>query len=167
MRPRSEPRDPADAWEVQQAWTTDFEAPLNPAAWHVAVRRRLRGAARDAHINDKELGVTVDALRWAVRSSQTRRCRFVLQSDSSAAVGALRKGRSSRRGLLRHCRRLAALTLAEQLLVEGRWLPTDQKLRRWAYARPRPCDMRERPGRDLRGPRDTPPPTSGARSRRR
>ena len=124
MRPRSEPRDPADPWEVQNAWTAEFEAPTDPAAWHVAVRRRLRGAARHAHINDKELGVTVDAVRWAVRSPKTRRCRLVLQSDSTAAIGALRKGRSSRRNLLRHCRRLAALTLADQISLEGRWLPT-------------------------------------------
>ena len=124
MRPRSEPRDPDDRWEVERAWAADFEAPLDPAAWRVAVRRRLRGPARLAHINDKELGATVDAVRWAVRSPATRRCRIVLQSDSTAAVGALRKGRSSRRPLLRHCRRLAALTLAEQLTVEARWTPT-------------------------------------------
>ena len=68
--------------------------------------------------------MVVDAVRWAVRSPETRRCRLVLQADSTAAVGALRKGRSSRRSLLRHCRRLAALTLAEQLTLEGRWTPT-------------------------------------------
>ena len=124
MRPRSEPRHPDDPWEVERAWSVDFEAPLDPAAWHVAVSHRFRGAARAAHINDKELGVVVDAVRWAVRSPETRRCRLVLQADSTAAVGALRKGRSSRRSLLRHCRRLAALTLAEQLTLEGRWTPT-------------------------------------------
>ena len=124
MRPRSEPRDPDNRWEVERAWSTAFEAPLDPAAWRVAVRRRLRGPARAAHINDKELGATVDAVRWAVRSSATRRCRIVVQSDSTAAVGALRKGRSSRRPLLRHCRRMAAITLAEQLTVESRWTPT-------------------------------------------
>ena len=63
-------------------------------------------------------------MRWAVRSLHTRSCRIVLQSDSTVAVGALRKGRSSRHPLLRHCRRLTALTLAEQLTVEARWLPT-------------------------------------------
>ena len=63
-------------------------------------------------------------MRWAVRSLHTRSCRIVLQSDSTVAVGALRKGRSSRHALLRHCRRLTALTLAEQLTVEARWLPT-------------------------------------------
>ena len=124
MRPRTEPRDPSDPWEVERAWTTAFEAPLDPAAWQVAVSHRFRGAARAAHINDKELGVVVDAVRWAVRSPGTRRCRLVVQADSTAAVGALRKGRSSRRSLLRHCRRLAALTLAEQLALEGRWTPT-------------------------------------------
>ena len=110
MRPRTEPRDPDDPWEVHRAWGSDFEAPQDPSAWRVAVRRRLRGRARVAHINDKELGVTVDAVRWAVRSPQTRRCRLVVEADTTAAVGALRKGRSSKRPLLRHCRRLAALT---------------------------------------------------------
>ena len=57
-------------------------------------------------------------------SSRTRRYRLVVESDSTVAVGALRKGRSSKRPLLRHCRRLAALTLAEQLTVEARWTPT-------------------------------------------
>ena len=90
VRPRTEPRDPDDAWEVQQAWTAAFEAPTDPGAWRVAVRRRLRGVARAAHINEKELGVTVDAVRWATRSATTRRCRLVLQSDTTAAVGALR-----------------------------------------------------------------------------
>ena len=126
MRPRTEPRDPDNRWEVEKAWATDFDAPLDPSSWHVAVRRRLRGPARKAHINDKELGVAVDAVRWAVRSPSTRRCRLVLQSDSTAAVGALRKGRSSKRPLLRHCRRLAALTLAEQVALEARWIPTSK-----------------------------------------
>ena len=124
MRPRTEPRNPDDQWEVQRAWGAEFEAPQDPSAWSVAVRRRLRGPARLAHINDKELGATVDAVRWAGRSSRTRRCRLVVESDSTVAVGALRKGRSSKRPLLRHCRRLAALTLAEQLTVEARWTPT-------------------------------------------
>ena len=58
------------------------------------VSHRFRGAARAAHINEEELGVIVDAVRWAVRSPGTRRCRMVLQADSTAAVGALRKGQS-------------------------------------------------------------------------
>ena len=124
MRPRTEPRNPDDQWEVQRAWGADFKATQVPSAWRVAVRRRLREPARLAHINDKELGAIVDAVRWAVRSSRTRRCRLVVESDSTAAVGALRKRRSSKRPLLRHCRRLAALTLAEQLTLEARWTPT-------------------------------------------
>ena len=52
----------------------------------------------------------------------------MLQSDSTAAVGALRKGRSSKRPLLKHCRRLAALTLAEQLTLEARWVPTAKNM---------------------------------------
>ena len=126
MRPRTEPRDKDDPWAVERAWTADFEAPLDPSSWHVAVRRRLRGPACKAHINEKELGATVDAVRRATRAPGTRRCRLVLQSDSTAAIGALRKGRSSKRPLLRHCRRLAALTLAEQLTLEGRWTPTSK-----------------------------------------
>ena len=65
----------------------------------------------------------MDAVRWAARLPGTRQCRLVLQSDSTAAVGALRKGRSSRR-LLLHCRRLAAIKLAERIALEGRWIPT-------------------------------------------
>ena len=129
MRPRTEPRDPDNRWEVEKALAIEFDAPLDPSSWHVAVRRRLRGPARKAHINDKELGVTADAVRWTIRSPGTRRCRLVLQSDSTAAVGALRKGRSSKRPLLRHCRRLAALTLAEQVALEARWIQPQKTLR--------------------------------------
>ena len=45
MRPRTEPRDASDPWEVEQAWTAEFEAPLDLAAWRVAIRRCLRGPA--------------------------------------------------------------------------------------------------------------------------
>ena len=69
MRPRTEPCDPDDKWEVHRAWGAAFEAPQDPSAWRVAVRRRSRGRARLAHINDEELGGTVDAVLWAGCSS--------------------------------------------------------------------------------------------------
>ena len=94
MRPRSEPREQCNPWEVQQSWTADFDAPTDPTAWYVLVARRLRRRDRAAHINEKELGVVVVAVRWAAHSPSTRQCRLVLQSDSTAAVGALPKGRS-------------------------------------------------------------------------
>ena len=64
--------------------------------WHVAVRCAYPATSRvrQAQINEKEAGALVLAIRWAARSRRTRRCRLVVQSDSAAAVCAMRKGRS-------------------------------------------------------------------------
>ena len=134
----------AAAWSAEGALAAEFEAPTDPAAWRVAFRRTYApgSAERAAHINAKELGGAVDAVRWACRSARTRRCRLVIQLDSAVAVSVLRKGRSSRGALRRHCRRLAAMTLAEAISVEARWVPTsrnmaDQPSR--GSAQPGPC----------------------------
>ncbi len=133
LRPRHEPK-PADAaadpWCVERALAASFVAPTDPAAWRVAFRQTFAPgtAARTAHINAKELSTAVDAVRWACRSARTRRCRLVLELDSAVAVSVLRKGRSSRPGLRRLCRRLAAVSLAEQVAVEARWIPTTRNM---------------------------------------
>ena len=131
-------------WSAESALAAGFDAPTDPALWRVAYRRVYApgSSARAAHINAKELGGAVDAVRWACRSSRTRRCRMVVELDSAVAVSVLRKGRSSRGALRRHCRRLAAMTLAEEIALEARWVPTsrnmaDQPSR--GFAQPGPC----------------------------
>ena len=82
-------------------------------------------------------------MRWACRAPRTRRCRLILQSDNGDTVCRLRKGRSSRPGPLRHCRRLAAITLADRIAVEARHVRTDRNMAdqpsRSRTARPGPC----------------------------
>ena len=142
-----------DQWRVEDALAADFRAPTDPRAWRVAVRRRYSRGARAQHINAKEAGAVVDAVRWAVRARRTRACRLVVQSDSAVGVGALQKGRSSRPGLLQHCRRLAAVTLAERVCLEMRWVSTT-------------ANMADKPSRGERspGPCDgAPVPVPGAK----
>ena len=66
-----------------------------------------------------------------------------MQGDNGDAVGWLRRGRSSRPGPLRHCRRLAAVTLADQISVEARHVRTHRNMAdqpsRSRTARPGPC----------------------------
>ena len=122
-------------------------APLDPDAWRVAWRRSYKPGSVEASadINAKELGAAVDGVRWASRAPRTRRCRLVVQSDNADAVCWLRKGRSSRPGPLRHCRRLAAVTLAEQIAVEARHVRTH-------------ANMADQPSRGERVPGPCAPP---------
>ena len=127
MRP---PDAPVRRWSAASDLAADFTASVEPADWHVAVRCSYppESRVRHAHINEKEAGALVLAIRWAARSRRTRRCRLVVQSDSAAAVCALRKGRSSRPGMRRQCRKIAALTLAHGISAEFRWVPTDRNM---------------------------------------
>ena len=146
-RPRralQEPSEPITPWTAATGLGAAFEASVDPADWHVAVRCTypVASRARLAHINEKEAGALVLAVRWAARSRRTRRCRIVIQSDSAAAVCAMRKGRSSKRGMRLQCRRLAALTLAHAITAEFRWVATDRNMAdrpSRGSARPGPC----------------------------
>ena len=149
MRPRRGMRTPEeyerDPWSAAADLGPAFPTSVTPADWHVAVRYAYPATSRvrQAHINEKEAGALVLAVRWAARSRRTRRCRLVVQSDSAAAVCAMRKGRSSKRGMRRQCRRLAALTLAHAITAEFRWVATDRNMAdrpSRGSARPGPCD---------------------------
>ena len=91
MRP---PEAPIERWSAASDLSAVFTASAAPADWHVAVRCAYpeKYSARHAHINEKEVGALVLAIRWAARSRRTRRCRLVVQSDSASAVCAFRKG---------------------------------------------------------------------------
>ena len=138
MRPRRGERTTEGQWTIEHEAAL-FEAPTDVAAWRVAWSRR---DSRGGHINERELRAVADAVRWATRTAANRRCRVLVQTDSAVTVGAIRKGRSSRPNLLRVCRRLAALTLAEEVALLVRWVPTDAN---WAdrpsrgEACPGPC----------------------------
>ena len=127
-RPRGPKRAGADPWTVASSLGTLFTAPVEPKAFRIAARGLFQGRERDAHINCKEASAVLTGVRWAARAPRTRRCRLVLQSDSAVVVGALRKGRSSKPGLLRRLRRLAALTLAERITLVGRHVSTERNM---------------------------------------
>jgi hypothetical protein len=147
-QPRTVPRDEGEAWSVPRALAPDFETSVDPLDWRVAVRQRVPA---EVHINTKEASAVVSAVRWTARGRHGRRgCRLVVQSDSAVAVSAFRKGRSSKPGLLRQCRRLAATTLAARIVLVPRWVPTSRNMAdrpsRGGRA-PGPCDgpVRVRP----------------------
>lgn len=95
-------------------------------AWKTALKHDWR---RDEHINVLEGEIILLALRWAIdHGSQNHR--IVIMTDSSVCIGAITKGRSSSGGLLRVCRKIAALSLLhriELLLVHisTHWNPAD------------------------------------------
>ena len=97
-----------DDWTVNKAFEANFVPSVNPNDFKVAIKSQFSANMRARHINEKELNAVVSAVRWASRSARTRNCRLVLQSDSAVSVAILRKGRSSKPGLLRQTRRLAA-----------------------------------------------------------
>ena len=128
QRPRSPLASTSSSWKVDGALGAAFSAPVDPAKYHIAARGNFQGKNREAHINTKELAAALTGVRWACRAPRTRRCRLVLQSDSSVVVSAMRKGRSSKPGLLNRLRRLAALTLAERITLVARHVPTDRNM---------------------------------------
>ena len=150
------PEAPLEPWSTASDLSAAFTASVDPADWQVAVRCAYppESRARQAHINEKEAGALVLAIRWAARSRRTRCCRLVVQSDSAAAVCAMRKGRSSRPGMRRQCRKIAALTLAHRITVEYRWVATDRNMAdqpsRGSTA-PGPCESTPRVEPAVRG----------------
>jgi hypothetical protein len=78
------------------------------------------------HINIQELRVIAGIGR---RLSMSRRAwgkKVLVLSDSSAALGATMKGRSSVYPLLRQCRVLAAIGLALGIRISVRWVPSER-----------------------------------------
>ena len=161
-RPRRLAADPSVPWAVELDLASQFSQrpSADPGDWRVALRRTFGPGSREAsaHVNENEAAAIVCAVRWAARSSRTRRCRLVVESDSAVAVSAVRKGRSSRPGLLRQCRRLAAVALTEQIAVSARWVPTSANMAdrpSRGDRRPGPCTSVPRRQRD-----HSPPPSA-------
>jgi len=77
-----------------------------------------------AHINVLELTAVELAVRWVCSHSAAGPSQLQLLTDSSVACGALRKGRSSSRPVLRLLRRVASILLASGLTLHVAWVPT-------------------------------------------
>ena len=76
------------------------------------------------HINVLECRAALTALRRAVRSRESWGRRAMLFVDSQVTLCALSKGRSSRPQINHACRRACACSLAFDLWVVYRWVPT-------------------------------------------
>ena len=105
------PRDPPAlrAWVLGQTWL-------------VALSDRFRVRS---HINRQEIIATILALRWLGQQTQYWGTRVFLLCDSTVAVGALAKGRSSARALTSLCRRYAGLSLCFGIEISLIWVSTE------------------------------------------
>jgi len=92
--------------------------------WRVIVSSRWRDPE---HINSLETRAVSTALRWllSTRDPSVFGSKILLCSDSQVVVGALRKGRSPSRVLLRRIRNISSLLLASQLRLTVLWISTD------------------------------------------
>jgi hypothetical protein len=127
-RPRALLRNAQDnTCNVAEALRSGFEMPLDPEKWKIGYRR-IYPPGHSRHINELEMEGAVDAVRWISRSAARCNSRILIEMDSLVSVCALRKGRSSRPGLSKQLRRMAALTLALRVQVEPRWVPTTRNM---------------------------------------
>ena len=103
-------------------------APPLSSTWLPVERWRLTYKGRwmeEEHITVQELRVAVGLLRHLARPRKNWRRRVLILIDSTAALGALCKGRSSSPALLRLCRQVAAYSLAFGFLVVGRYIASE------------------------------------------
>ena len=61
-----------------------------------------------------------------LRNSRTHGRNLLLLSDAMAPILAISKGRSSARGMMRVCRRIAALALACNASLHIRWIASER-----------------------------------------
>lgn len=94
---------------------------LECAEWRVAASFPWRD---EQHINTLEARVGALGVQRALRTRARRGRRLLSLIDSQVALGAFRKGRSSKPGLLGQCRRVAAWALFGELRVTWAWIPT-------------------------------------------
>jgi hypothetical protein len=92
--------------------------------WRVIVSSRWRAPE---HINSLELRAVSTAVRWLLSTHNPLvfGSKLLILCDSQVVVGALRKGRSPSRVLLRRLRAVAALALVAKLRLTLLWIPTD------------------------------------------
>jgi len=99
------------------------EATVAGGRWSTIVSSRWRFA--DHHINTFELRAVLTASRWLLSRPALLGTRVLFLIDSSVAVHAIAKGRSSSFPLLRILRQLAATCLVGGFYIWPRWVPTN------------------------------------------
>ncbi|MDO9355796.1 MAG: hypothetical protein Q7T55_19015, partial [Solirubrobacteraceae bacterium] len=103
--------------------------PLPPTAVALAASHRWSTIVSsqwrfEEHINVLELRAISTAVRWALSQPAALGARLLILSDSTVAVAALAKGRSSSPLLLRRLRQVSAHLLASGLQLAVCWLPS-------------------------------------------
>ena len=84
--------------------------------------------SREEHNNVLEARGVVNVLRHLSRASTVWNKRVLIFTDSLVTLGALSKGRSSARQLLRVCRQAAAVQLGCRIRIYLRWVPSERNL---------------------------------------
>lgn len=92
------------------------------SSWYTTVSARWKRPL--THINLGELHAAHTAVKWTVRQPRSHGKRLLLFSDSTAAVGALSKGRSSAFSSLTIIRSISSLCLLFNVRLYVCWLPT-------------------------------------------
>ena len=113
------------AWDVRpgDAPPPWFEAQVGPCRsdWQVVEARRWRHAG---HNNEGELEAILLALKNLARCAALRGSVVPLLTDSAVALGAIRKGRSSKWRIRARLKKVTALSLAFGVWLCVRWVPT-------------------------------------------
>ena len=89
--------------------------------WSTIVAARWR---RADHINVLELRALHTAVKWVLSHPHSTGNRVRALCDSTVVIGAVRKGRSSSRPLLRRLRALSAWVMGGGLRLELGWVPS-------------------------------------------
>lgn len=114
-----------DKWEVRPGaqppeW---FRHQVSPERtdWATVEARRWR---HSGHNNEGELEAVLLAAKNVARAPSLRGHVIPLLTDSAVALGALRKGRSSKRRIRSRLKKVTAISLAYRVWLAVRWVPT-------------------------------------------
>jgi len=96
--------------------------PVTDAQWRTIVADRW---SRSEDIHLLELRALHTGVRWAASHRDIIGCRLSMLCDNESVIGAVMKGRSSKRPLLQRLRALNALVLSAGLQLDVEYIPTE------------------------------------------
>jgi Reverse transcriptase (RNA-dependent DNA polymerase) len=99
----------------------DFMVPINEAHWRTIVADRW---SRSEEIHLLELRALHTGVRWALSHRFVIGHRVSILCDNESVIGAVMKGRSSKRPFLQRLRALNALVMAAGLQLDVEYVPT-------------------------------------------
>lgn len=112
---------------LNSAWGPQNVALWDQISWRQVVAHRWVTRGTTYHINVLEAKALVLAVRHMGRSERTRGKRIIAFLDSTVALGALAKGRSTSHRLNRPCRKFAAYSITADVDVLLYWVPTSHQ----------------------------------------